>query len=96
MPRWNEQDLDKLRKQSREGKGTKEFKNFQTNKDIDILTWNDIDFGNDMELKSEFKRIRQVGIDLDAKLPEKDSDKLKKYCLQLKEGLYTKKYRIKK
>ena len=27
---------------------------------------------------------------------EKDSDKLKKYCLQLKEGLYTKKYRIKK
>ena len=96
MPRWNEQDLDKLRKQSREGKGTKEFKNFQTNKDIDILTWNDIDFGNDMELKSEFKRIRQVGIDLDAKLPEKDSDKLKKYCLQSKEGLYTKKYRIKK
>ena len=96
MPRWNKQDLDKLKTGQGGDKGQKEFKNFQTNKDIDILTWNDIDFGKDIKLKNEFKRIRKIGIDLDAKLPEKDSEKLKEYCLQLKEGLYTKKYKIKR
>ena len=55
---------------------------------------NDIDFGNDTELRDEFKRIRKIGIDLDAKLPDKDSDKLKECCLKLKWGLYSKKYKI--
>jgi len=54
----------------------------------------DIDFGSDKSLQKEFKRIRKVGIDLDAKLPEKDSDKLKKCCLELKWGLYQKKFKV--
>jgi len=96
LPRWNKNDLQKLKSGQGDEGGQKEFKNIQKNKDLDILTFDDIHFENDTKLRDEFKRIRQVGIDLDAKLPSKDSDKLKKYCLKLKQGLYLKEYSIKR
>jgi hypothetical protein len=94
LPRWNKEDLKKLRDKQGDSQGQKEFINLIQNKELDILTMDDIDFGNDTKLKNEFKRIRKVGIDLDAKLPEIDSDKLKICCLELKWGLYKSKYRI--
>jgi hypothetical protein len=96
LTRWNKNDLKKLKDGQGDEGGQKEFKNLQKNPDLDILTCNDIDFGNDSKLKKEFTRIRKVGIDLDAKLPEKDSEKLNNYCLKLKWGLYSKKYKIKR
>lgn len=94
LPRWNKEDLKKLHDQQGDSQGQKEFINLIQNKELDILTVDDIDFGDDIDLQKEFKRIRKVGIDLDAKLPEKDSDKLKELCVQLKWGLYEKKYKI--
>lgn len=94
LPRWNKEDLKKLRDQQGDSQGQKEFINLIQNKELDILTLDDIDFGSDKVLQKEFQRIRKVGIDLDAKLPEKDSDKLKELCLELKWGLYQKKYKV--
>ena len=56
----------------------------------------DIKFGTDKKLKKKFERFRKIGVDTDMKLPEKEQSKLDKCALQLKEGLYSKKYRIKK
>lgn len=96
LPRWNKEDLKKLRDQQGDSQGQKEFINLIKNKELDILTMDDIDFGSDTVLQKEFIRIRKVGIDLDAKLPENDSDKLKELCLELKWGLYSKKFKIKR
>jgi hypothetical protein len=96
LPRWDKTDLKQLHTNQGDSKGQKEFRNLIDDKSLDILTMDDIDFGSDKSLQKEFKRIRKVGIDLDAKLPEKDSDKLKKCCLELKWGLYSKEYKIKR
>jgi len=96
LPRWNKTDLKKLNDNHGDSQGQKEFINLIQNKELDILTMDDIDFGGDKVLQKEFKRIRKVGIDLDAKLPENDSDKLKELCVELKWGLYKKKYKIKR
>jgi len=94
LPRWDKTDIKKLNDNHGDSQGQKEFINLIQNKELDILTVDDIDFGSDKSLQKEFKRIRKVGIDLDAKLPEKDSDKLKKCCLELKWGLYQKKFKV--
>ena len=94
LPRWDKTDLKKLHDNQGDSKSQKEFTNLVDNPSLDILTMDDIDFGNDTELRDEFKRIRKIGIDLDAKLPGKDSDKLKECCLKLKWGLYSKKFKI--
>jgi hypothetical protein len=94
LPRWNKTDIKKLNDNYGDSQGQKEFINLIKNKELDILTMDDIDFGGDKVLQKEFKRIRKVGIDLDAKLSKDDSDKLMKCCLELKWGLYKSKYRI--
>lgn len=97
LPRWNKDDLKKLReKEAAKKDKQKEFANLEKNKELDLLTMDDIDFGKDIELKENFKRIRSHGIALDAKLPTKMAKELDQCCIKLKFGLYSKKYKIKR
>ena len=95
MPRWNKKDLAILNK-DKGISGKKEWKNIQSNKNLSVLTLDDINFGKDKKLKEDFKRIRQVGIDLDAKLEDPEKSQLEKCMVKLKEGLYSGTYKIKK
>jgi hypothetical protein len=93
LPRWNKNDLKQVRNITGE---KKEFNNLEKDPNLDILTMDDIDFGKDTKLKDEFKRIRKHGIKLDAKLSKTMQNKLDHCCVQLKWGLYSKKYKIKR
>jgi hypothetical protein len=92
LPRMNKEDYDKI-----ESSGNKKEWNVIVNdKNLGLLTLDDIDFKNDeKELKKNFEDLRKRYVSKDESPNTEDEKTLKKLCKDLKKGLVEGKFLLK-
>jgi hypothetical protein len=92
LPRMNKEDYDKI-----ESSGNKkEWNAIVNDKNLGLLTLDDIDFKNDeKKLKKNFENLRKRYVSKDEKPNAADKDTLKKLCKDLKIGLVEGKFSLK-
>jgi hypothetical protein len=92
LPRMNKEDYDKI-----ESSGNKkEWNAIVNDKNLGLLTLDDIDFKNDeKELKKNFEDLRKRYVSKDESPNTEDGKTLKKLCKDLKKGLVEGKFLLK-
>lgn len=94
MPRFLRSDCNKIDSTTTSGK--KEWDLIKANPDLDIVTLDEIDFGNFSDLEENFKDLRNKYVSIDEKMNKTDNQLMNKCVQELKRGFFKKVIKLKK